>query len=228
VAAEAKVKELQERLAALEAEKAAAEAKAAEDAKKKIEAQAAARGQAVDPAALARAQEEARRKAQADQERLAQEEKKRLETEKAAEEARVAEEKRKAEEDARVAAAAATTTLPEVTTPASPAAPTTKPGTLVTPADAGVIAPVLERRGALQYPPLALRQRVEGVVELNVLVDEKGGVSDVQVVTGAGGRSGLNEAAIDYARRQRYRPATKDGVTVKVWMPLRVKFDLPK
>jgi len=38
----------------------------------------------------------------------------------------------------------------------------------------------------------------------------------------------LNEAAIDYARRQRYRPATKDGVLVKVWMPLRVKFDLPK
>ena len=228
-AAEAKVKELQERLAALEAEKAAAEAKAAEDAKKKMEAQAAARGQAVDPAALARAQEEARRKAQAEQERLAQEEKKRLEAQKAAEEARVAEEKRKAEEEtARVAAAAATTTLPAVTTPLSPEAPATRPGTLVTLADAGVIAPVLERRGALQYPPLALRQRVEGIVELNVLVDEKGGVSEVQVVTGAGGRSGLNEAAIDYARRQRYRPATKEGVLVKVWMPLRVKFELPK
>jgi len=229
VAAEAKVKELQERLAALEAEKAAAEAKAAEDAKKKMEAQAAARGQAVDPAALARAQDDARRKAQAEQERLAQEEKKRLEAQKAAEEARMAEERRKAEEDAaRVAAAEATTTLPAVTTPPSPAAATTKPGTLVTLADVGVIAPVLERRGALQYPALALRQRVDGVVELNVLVDEKGGVSDVQVVTGAAGRSGLNEAAIDYARRQRYRPATKDGVTVKVWMPLRVKFDLPK
>ena len=225
-AAEAKVKELQERLAALEAEKAAAEAKAAEDAKKKMEAQAAARGQAVDPAALARAQEEARRKAQAEQERLAQEEKKRLEAEKAAEEARVAEEKRKAEEEAaRIAAATPTTTLPPPTTPPSPA---TRPGSLVTLADAGVIAPVLERRGALQYPQLALRQRVEGTVELNVLVDEKGGVSDVQVVTGAGGRAGLNEAAMDYARRQRYRPATKDGVLVKVWMPLRVKFELPK
>jgi len=227
VAAEAKVKELQERLAALEAEKAAAEAKAAEDAKKKMEAQAAARGQAVDPAALARAQEEARRKAQAEQERLAQEEKKRLEAEKAAEEARVAEEKRKAEEEAaRIAAATPATTVPPATT--LPAPPATKAGSLVTLADAGVIAPVLERRGSLQYPPLALRQRVEGTVELNVLVDEKGAVSDVQVVTGAGGRSGLNEAAMDYARRQRYRPATKDGVLVKVWMPLRVKFDLPK
>jgi TonB family protein len=227
VAAEAKVKELQERLAALEAEKAAAEAKAADEAKKKMEAQAAARGQAVDPAALARAQEEARRKAQAEQERLAQEEKKRLEAEKAAEETRMAEEKRKGEEEAaRVAAATPTTTVPPATT--LPAPPATKPGALVTLADAGVIAPVLERRGVLQYPALAQRQRVEGTVELNVLVDEKGGVSDVQVVTGAGGRAGLNEAAMDYARRQRYRPATRDGVVVKVWMPLRVKFDLPK
>ena len=115
-----------------------------------------------------------------------------------------------------------------MTTPPSPAAATTKPGTLVTLADVGVIAPVLERRGALQYPALALRQRVDGVVELNVLVDEKGGVSDVQVVTGAAGRSGLNEAAIDYARRQRYRPATKDGVPVKVNLPVIVKFELPR
>jgi protein TonB len=92
--------------------------------------------------------------------------------------------------------------------------------------DARVIAPLLERRGTLQYPPIALRQRIEGTVELTVLVDERGGVSDAKVVTGAAGR-GLNEAAVDYARRQKYRPATKYGVPVKVWMPLRVRFELP-
>jgi len=228
VAAEAKVKELQERLAALEAEKAAAEASAAEEAKKKVEAQAAARGQVVDPAAVARAQDEARRKAQAEQERLAQEEKRRLEAEKAAEEARIAEEKRKAEEEAaRVAAATASTTLPPPTAPPT-TVPAIKAGTLVNLSDAGVIAPLLERGESLQYPPLALRQRVEGVVELSVLVDEKGGVADAKVVTGAGGRAGLNEAAVEYAKRSRYRPAMKEGVPVKVWMPLRVKFELPR
>jgi TonB family protein len=226
-AAQAKVKELEGKLAALEAEKAAAEAKAAEEAKKKIEAQAAAKGQVVDPAALARAQEEARKKAQAEQEKRAEDEKKRLEAQKAAEEARLAEEKRKADEEA-ARIAAATTTLPAVTIPPTTVAPATHPGTLVNLADPGVIAPLLERKGALQYPPIALRQRVEGTVELNVLVDEKGGVSDAKIVTGAGGRAGLNEAAIDYAKRQRYRAATKDGVPVKVWMPLRVRFELPK
>ena len=226
VAAQAKVKELQERLAALEAEKAAAEAKAAEDAKKKVEAQAAAKGQAVDPAAVARAQEEARQKAQAEQERRAQEEKRRLEAEKAAEEARVAEEKRKADEEAaRIAAAA--TTLPATTTPPTTAAPAVQAGSLVSLADSGVIAPLLERKGTLQYPPIALRQRVEGTVELNVLVDDKGNVVDAQIVSGAAGKAGLNEAAVENVRKRKYRPATKEGVPVKVWVPVRVQFKLP-
>jgi hypothetical protein len=29
-------------------------------------------------------------------------------------------------------------------------------------------------------------------------------------------------------KKRRYRPATKDGVPVKVWMSVRVRFELPK
>lgn len=229
-AAVARVKELEDKLKAIEAEKAAAEAKAAEDAKKKLEAQAAAKGQAVDPAALAKAQEEAAKKARAEQEKKAQEERKRLEDEKKAEEARLAEERRKQEEDAaRVAAAAAvTTTLPAPTTTTAPPAPAVRAGSLVNLSDPGVIAPVAERVSPPLYPEIARRQNLEGTVELNVLVDERGAVADVQVVTGAGGKSGLNEAAVDNVRKRRYRPATKDGVPVKVWVPVRVQFKLPK
>lgn len=232
VAAMAKVKELEEKLQSMEAEKAAAEAKAAEEAKKRLEAQAAARGQVVDPLAVAKAQEEARRKEQAAQEKKLQEERRRLEEEKRAEEARIAEEQRKAdeqrrsEEAARVAAVATTTTTLPPPTPAP--APALKPGTLVNLSDVGVIAPVVERKPALQYPPIAHRQKVEGTVELNVLVDEKGNVVDAQVVTAAGGKAGLNEAAVDAVKRYKYRPASKDGVPVKLWMPVRVKFELPR
>src|SRR5262249_34847639 len=97
-AAVTRVKELEDKLAALEKEKAEAEGKAAEGAKKKLEPQAAARGQAVDNAALARAQEDARRKAKEEQEQRQQEEMRRLAEQKKAEEARLAEEKRKADE----------------------------------------------------------------------------------------------------------------------------------
>jgi TonB family protein len=227
-AAVARVKELEDKLKAIEAEKAAAEQKAADDAKKKLEAQAAAKGQAVDPAALAKAQEEATKKARAEQEKKAQDERRRLEEEKKAEEARLAEEKRKQDEDAARVAAATTTTLPAPTTTTAPPAPVIRAGSLVNLSDPGVIAPVAERVSPPLYPEIARRQNLEGTVELNVLVDERGAVADVQVVTGAGGKSGLNEAAVDNVRKRRYRPATKDGVPVKVWVPVRVQFKLPK
>jgi TonB family protein len=228
-AAMAKVKELEEKLAAIEAEKAAAAAKAEEDARKKVEAQAAARGQAVDPAALQRAQDEARRKSEAEQARKQQEEKKRLEDEQRAAEARLLEERRK-EEEARIAAATPATTLPPATQPPAPppTAPAVRPGALVELSDAGVMAPVPLATPALQYPPIALARRVEGRVEVSVLVDERGTVADAKLTTGAGGKSGLNEAALENARRRRYRPATKDGVPVKVWVPVTVNFVLPR
>jgi TonB family protein len=244
-AALARVKELEEKLRTLEAERAAAGTKAADDARRKLEKQAAAKGQTVDPAALAKAQDEARRKAQAEQERRIQDEKRRLEDEeKKAQQARLAEQNRAAQEAAAQAAAAAAppttvppTTVPPPTTvaaatpppaPAAPAAAGTKPGALVSLTDPGVIAPVVEKTPPLQYPPIALRQRVEGTVEVSVLVDEKGQVIEAKLVTAAGGRVGLNEAALDNARKRRYRPATKDGVPVRVWVPVRVKFELPR
>lgn len=229
VAAMAKIRELEEKLAAIEAEKAAAAAKAEEDARKKMEAQAAARGQAVDPAALQRAQDEARRKSEAEQARKQQEEKKRLEEEQKAAEARLAEERRK-EEEARIAAATVATTLPPA--PAAPEPPPTPPpvkaGTLVQLSDMGVIAPVPLSTPSLQYPPIALARRIEGRVDISVLVDERGAVADAKLTSGTGGKAGLNEAAIENARRRRYRPATKDGVPVKVWVPVTVNFVLPK
>jgi TonB family protein len=65
-------------------------------------------------------------------------------------------------------------------------------------------------------------------VELTALVDEKGNVADVAIVTPAGGRAGLNEAATESVKRRKYRPATKDGVPVRVWIQVRVRFELPK
>jgi TonB family protein len=247
IAAQQRVKELEEKLAALEAEKKAAEAKAADDAKTKVEAQAKAKGQEVDPGALLRAQEDARQRARLEEERKQKEELRRVEDQKRAEEAHLAEERRRAEEAAALQRAAqeraaqeraaeeraAQATPPPTTllaaTPEPP--PTTavalRPGTLVSLSDPGVIPPVLDKKPVLAYPPIALRQRAEGTVDLNLLVDERGNVTDAQVVSAPGGRAGLPEAAQEYARRWRYRPATKDGVPVKVWTPVRVRFELP-
>jgi TonB family protein len=231
VALARKARELEEKLQALEAEKAAAAAKAEDDAKKKVEAQAKARGQAVDPEALARAQEDARKRAQAEQERKAQAERKRLEDEqKALAEQQLAEEQRRVEEARAAAAAAAAppTTVAAATPPPTPPPVTLRAGTLVDVNDEGVIAPVALNKPPFNYPPIALRQRIEGKVDLSVLVDERGSVTDARVVSGAGGRAGLNEAASEYVRRWRFRPATKEGVPVKTWTPVSVVFMLPR
>ncbi|HXB55765.1 MAG TPA: TonB family protein [Vicinamibacteria bacterium] len=234
VAAEKRVKELEDKLAGIEAERVAAEGKAAEEAKKKLEAQAKARGQAVDPTALQQVQDDARKQAKAEQEAKQREELRNLAEQRKAEEARLAEERRKAEELARAEQVRAAEQAPPPSAPAATPEPTPappapiRPGTLVNLSDSGVIAPVAEKSPPLQYPPIALRQRVEGTVELNVFVDERGNVSDAQVVQAAGGKAGLNEAAVENVKRRHYRPATKDGVPVKVWMSVRVRFELPK
>ena len=118
--------------------------------------------------------------------------------------------------------------MPIASAPPVAEAPAVKPGTLVNMSDAGVIAPVTVSAPPLRYPPIAERQKVEGTVELNILVDEKGNVVEALLVTPAGGKSGLNEAAVDNVKRRRYRPATKDGVPVKVWLPVSVRFVLPR
>jgi TonB family protein len=223
--AEGKVKELEAKVKEMEEEKAAAEEKAKEEAAAKLQKEAKARGGEVDQVALQKAQEEAAKKARVEQEKKQEEERKKLDEQKKAEEARLAEEQKKVADAA--AAAAAATTLPAPPTPP----PTTQmaAGTLVSLNDSGVIAPIAEKTPAPPpYPPIALRQHIEGVVELNVLVDEKGAVTDATVISGPPGSSGLNEAAIENVKRRRYRPATKDGIPVKVWVPVRVAFVLPK
>ena len=119
--AEARVRELEARIAQLEREKATAESHAAEEARASVEKQAAAGGQPADPAAIARAQEEARRRAREEQERKQQQELLRL-----------AEEKR-------LAAAAAATPAP---TPAATPLPTPVPTPTPTPTPAPVSASV--------------------------------------------------------------------------------------
>jgi TonB family protein len=248
--AEDRVMALEARLREIEIEKAALETRAADTARKHAEARAAGHSPDV-PTVIVHAQEEARRRVQADQERRLHEEQLRLEAEQRAAEERLAQQRR-AEPEPTAAAAPATgravaaggatpstdVSLPvaPVTPPAILAAPAltespppaVSPGTLVALDEPGVIAPVLDRASAPRYPPVALRQKLEGVVHIRALVDENGNVVETQLVAGVSGRSGLNEEAVSNVRERKYRPAEKDGVPVKVWVPVRVQFRLPR
>lgn len=74
------------------------------------------------------------------------------------------------------------------------------------------------------YPEIARRAKVQGPVELELLIDESGAVADVTVVRGL--RLGCTEAALEAARRWRFEPSTLGGRPVKVIYRLTVHFRL--
>jgi TonB family protein len=103
--------------------------------------------------------------------------------------------------------------------------PKVQVGDLVGPGP-GVAPPQLVSFPKPEYPPMARTLRVEGVVVVSVLVDENGQVADVKMAEPIQRNVGINEAALRGARSAHYRPATKDGVRVKMWTRLKIPFKL--
>jgi TonB family protein len=114
------------------------------------------------------------------------------------------------------------TAVPTIVEP-PPAAPVRAPapaetarGDLVGPGP-GVIEPSLVSSPRVLYPPAARQQGISGKVVVLVLVNEEGVVTDAKLQQGVGPRSGINEAVLDAVRHSKFRPATKNGVPVKMW-----------
>jgi len=115
-----------------------------------------------------------------------------------------------------------------VSAPAEPAPeppPRVRLGDLVT-VGPGVKPPELLSTPEVRYPPMARRLGKEAVVEVRLLVDETGKVARAETV-GTPFGFGFEEAALDAARKARYRPATKEGVRVKMWTSVKLRFESP-
>ncbi len=112
--------------------------------------------------------------------------------------------------------------------PPPPPAPAPEPsdaavsrGDLVGPGP-GVVEPELASRLSVNYPVTARNQRVTGRVVILALVDENGAVQSARVQTGVGSLTGVNQAIVDAVKKARFRPATKDGVPVKMYKAIPV------
>jgi TonB family protein len=108
--------------------------------------------------------------------------------------------------------------------PAELERPSVAPGTML-PIDQVDTLPVSLSRIVPIYSLRARQMRVQGTVVLNVLINDKGTVDDVVIAQGLPGGD-VNEAAVKAAKQWTYRPATKDGVAVKVWKSEFVNFKL--
>ena len=113
------------------------------------------------------------------------------------------------------------------TAPAAAPAPAPEPSASVSRGDLvgpgpGVIEPELASRLVVNYPLAARQERVSGRVVILALVDENGSVQSARVQTGVPSRTGVNQAIVDAVKKARFRPATKDGVPVKMYKAIPV------
>lgn len=77
-----------------------------------------------------------------------------------------------------------------------------------------------------KYPREALQAKVEGVVEVELVVLADGTVGDVRVTKSLDKVYGLDQQAIDAAKQWLFRPGTKDGRSVPVIVTLVLEFRL--
>ncbi len=73
-----------------------------------------------------------------------------------------------------------------------------------------------------EYPPGALRDKVSGMVILKLFVDTTGNVTKTEVIQSL--REDCDKAAIEAARKCKFKPALSDGKPVRVWISYPVKF----
>ena len=102
----------------------------------------------------------------------------------------------------------------------------TPPGVL-RPAD-GVSLPQLLREVKPRYTGEAMRAQIEGAVLLGVVVNTDGTVGDVFVVRSLDRAHGLDEQAVEAARRWQFMPGLRNGEPVPVLITMSMTFTLRK
>jgi protein TonB len=77
----------------------------------------------------------------------------------------------------------------------------------------------------LRYPTIARKAGIEGIVIVEAVIDEQGHVIQTNIAKSLG-ESGCDEAAINAVKSVSWKPASRDGVPVKVMISIPVKFQL--
>jgi protein TonB len=94
-----------------------------------------------------------------------------------------------------------------------------------TPGD-GVTLPQVVKQVKAEYTSEAMRQMIEGVVVLDVVVKSDGTVGDVAVKESVDAVYGLDENAVKAMKQWVFKPGTKDGKAVNVRVEVLMNFTL--
>jgi periplasmic protein TonB len=86
-----------------------------------------------------------------------------------------------------------------------------------------ITAPALVSRVEPEYPPLAVRAQVQGVVILEAIVDRQGRVEDVEILRSI---PLLDAAAVAAVKQWRYSPLLLNGRPERFVLTVTVSFSL--
>jgi TonB family protein len=111
-------------------------------------------------------------------------------------------------------------------TPVPPTAtPAVREGDIVSPGP-GVIPPEPILKEQPEFPRKAQMMGQSGQVEVEALVGINGVLEDIRIISVDNKGFGFEKATEAALRKWRYRPATKLGVKVRMWVTIRVPFKL--
>jgi protein TonB len=89
---------------------------------------------------------------------------------------------------------------------------------------AGITPPTELRRGVPQYTTDAMRARVQGSVIVECVVQTTGTCTNIRIVRALEPSFGLNDEAIKAARQWRFKPGTRRGEPVPVFVTMEIEF----
>jgi TonB family protein len=90
----------------------------------------------------------------------------------------------------------------------------------------GVTAPDLLHRTQPQYSADAMRAKLQGVAVLTGIVGVDGRLHDIRIARSLDAAFGLDQEAIACVRQWRFRPGTRQGKPVAVYVTIEVAFNL--
>jgi periplasmic protein TonB len=90
----------------------------------------------------------------------------------------------------------------------------------------GVLPPELIHRTSPQYTAEAMRAKIQGISLLSGIVGIDGTLQDIRIARSLDGTFGLDQEAIKCVRQWRFRPGTRKGQPVPVYVTIEVAFNL--
>jgi TonB family protein len=90
----------------------------------------------------------------------------------------------------------------------------------------GVSWPAIVQEDKPRYTKAAMSAKIQGTVELKLTILPDGSVGDVRVTRSLDTQHGLDQAAIESAKRWRFKPGMKNGVPVPTIVTLVLEFRL--